>query len=230
MTLKLYELVGAEDRRSSPFCWSCRLALAHKGLEPELIGVRYTDKKAIAFSGQDKVPILVDGDNVVPDSFQIACYLERAYPDAPALFGGAIGCAEARFVNEWVNTAVHPRLSPLIIRDAYDWVHEDDRKYFRETRTKWLRKNFDELQADRDAKVLEFRETLAPARATLGHQAFLCGSAPAYADYILFGAFQFARVVSPFKLLQADDPVFGWRQRMLERFDGLAQRAKGYPV
>ena len=169
MTLKLYELVGAEDRRSSPFCWSCRLALAHKGLEPELIGVRYTDKKAIAFSGQDKVPILVDGDNVVPDSFQIACYLERAYPDAPALFGGAIGCAEARFVNEWVNTAVHPRLSPLIIRDAYDWVHEDDRKYFRETRTKWLRKNFDELQADRDAKVLEFRETLAPARATLGH-------------------------------------------------------------
>ena len=28
----------------------------------------------------------------------------------------------------------------------------------------------------------------------------------------------------------ADDPVFGWRQRMLERFDGLAQRAKGYPV
>ena len=54
MTLKLYELVGAEDRRSSPFCWSCRLALAHKGLEPELIGVRYTDKNAIAFSGQDK--------------------------------------------------------------------------------------------------------------------------------------------------------------------------------
>jgi hypothetical protein len=40
-----------------------------------------------------------------------------------------------------------------------------------------------------------------------------------YADYIMFGAFQWARVVSPFKLLTEDDPVYAWRERLLDAFD-----------
>lgn len=41
-----------------------------------------------------QVPVLVDGEHVVCDSFEIARYLERSYPDAPSLFGkaGESGC------------------------------------------------------------------------------------------------------------------------------------------
>jgi glutathione S-transferase len=38
-----------------------------------------------------QVPIIQDGDKVVNDSFAIAQYLERTYPDRPSLFGGPGG-------------------------------------------------------------------------------------------------------------------------------------------
>jgi hypothetical protein len=44
----------------------------------------------------------------------------------------------------------------------------------------------------------------------------------------VFGAFQWARVVSPFKLLMEDDPVYAWRERLLDAFDGMARTSRGY--
>ena len=66
MALTLYELGGLDDRRYSLYSWRTRMALAHKGLTPEYRPVRVSDKAAIAFSKQDKVPILIDGDNRDP--------------------------------------------------------------------------------------------------------------------------------------------------------------------
>src|SRR5919109_1577011 len=62
MALTLYELGGRDDRRYSLYSWRARYALAHKGLAVEYKPVRISDKGAIAFSKQEKVPILVDGD------------------------------------------------------------------------------------------------------------------------------------------------------------------------
>ena len=56
MAITLYELLGADDRRFSPYCWRTPMALAHKGLRPEIIPCKFTDKHLFAFSGQDKVP------------------------------------------------------------------------------------------------------------------------------------------------------------------------------
>lgn len=46
----------------------------------------FTDKDAIAFSGQGRVRVLVDSDRVVGDFCTIATYLEDAYPDRPSRF------------------------------------------------------------------------------------------------------------------------------------------------
>ena len=43
------------------------MALAHKELEVETVPWRFTEKDVIAFSGQGRVPVLVDGDKVVAD-------------------------------------------------------------------------------------------------------------------------------------------------------------------
>ena len=90
MTIQLYELVGKDDRRFSPYCWRARMALEHKGLDYETVPVRFTDKDLIAFSGQERIPVVRDGDNVVSDSWDIAEYLERQYPDKASLFGGGV--------------------------------------------------------------------------------------------------------------------------------------------
>ena len=63
---------------------------------------------------------------------------------------------------------------------------------------------------------------------TVERQDFLSGSRSGYADYIVFGAFQWARAISDFEVLAADDPVRAWRGRMLDLFDGLARRAPAY--
>ena len=230
MSITLYELVGDGDRRFSPYCWRTRFALAHKGLEADRIAVKFTDKDKIAFSGQKLVPILQDGDTTVSDSWTIACYLEDAYPDQPSLFGGAMGRAEARFINVWADRSMNLSIFPLIVQDIYAHVHPDDRAYFLETRGSRFDKPFAEVQKGRDDRVDAVRAGLAPLRATLEEQPYLCGDAPAYADYAVFGGFQWARSVSPFALLATDDPICDWRRRMLDSFDGLAQEAVAYEV
>ena len=98
MALRLYDLAGADpERRFSPYCWRIRLALAHKELPAETIPWRFTEKEAIAPSGQGRVPVLVDGERWIADSWPLANYLEDAYADRPSLFGGPIGRHLSRF-------------------------------------------------------------------------------------------------------------------------------------
>ena len=101
------------ERRFSPYCWRIRMALAHKGLEAETVPWRFTEKEAIDFSGQKLVPVLVHGDHVVSDSWQIACYLEDTFPERPSLFGGASGRALSLFVNSWSDTTLVPTLKTV---------------------------------------------------------------------------------------------------------------------
>ena len=69
---------------------------------------------------------------------------------------------------------------------------------------------------------------LDPLRLTLHAHDFLGGESPLYADYLVFGSLQWARAISPFRLLEEDDPVRDWFERCLDLFDGLGRNAPGY--
>jgi glutathione S-transferase len=223
MTLVLYELGGLDDRRYSQFSWRTRLALAHKGLAAETRPVAVSDKAAIAFSGQDKVPILVDGERIVPDSWAIAEYLEAQYPDRPSLFGGAVGHGLSRFINAFVDRVLIPRLAPLLMVDVVTCIDETDATHIRTQMERVFGTTLEKLAETRAADVAGFRKLLDPVRVSLRGQPFLCGERPAYADYILFSLIQWARIVSPFELLQPADTLGAWRERMLDLHDGLAR-------
>jgi glutathione S-transferase len=213
MAMTLYELQGAEDLRFSPYAWRSKLALAHKGLTPdEIVPVKFTEKAKTDFSGQGRTPILVDGDKVVPDSWDIACYLEDAYPDRPSLFGGAIGRATARFVNAYADGVMDPV----------------DRDYFRETRQGRFGKTIEEIRDHRADERPAWENILVPLRAVLNGQPFFCGDAPAYADYIVMGTFMWPRCTSAYPLLpRGDDPIRAWRERMLDLHGGLCRNGRG---
>lgn len=54
--MKLFDLAGDEDdRKTSPYCWRIRLALAHKKLDFYSVPWRAEEKDMIAFSGQGRV-------------------------------------------------------------------------------------------------------------------------------------------------------------------------------
>ena len=223
---QLYELGGIDDVRYSQFSWRTRLALAHKGLNFDAIPVRVSDKAAIAFSNQTKVPILMIGDDVVSDSWAIAEYLERTYPERPSLFGGPIGHGLTCFINTMVDRQLVPKAATMLMRDVLDIVDDGDALHMRTSMEKAFRKTLEEMAAQRDADVIEFRRMLDPFRATLRGQRYLCGDEPAYADYILFSVFQWARIVSPFELLKDEDLVAEWRKRMLDLFGGMARQQR----
>jgi len=229
--MELYDLAGAEDdRRFSPFCWRTRMALAHKELPVTTIPWRFTEKEKIAPTGQGRVPVLVDDGRWIADSWAIATYLEQKYADRRPLFGGAAGRALSRFFNNWADSVLHPGLIRFTLLDIFRHVAERDREYFRRSREERFKTTLESFVADRDQRLEGFRQSLTPLRLTLQAQPFLGGDGPLYADYIVFGAFQWARSISDYAVLAADDPVAAWRTRMLGLFDGLAGSAKGYPV
>jgi len=226
MAMRLYDLAGADPNlRFSPFCWRTKFALAHKGLAAETVPWRFSEKNVIAFSGSERVPVLTDAEKTIPDSWAIACYLEDAYPDRPSLFGGAAARATTRFLNSWADTVLNPGIIRFVLTDIFRVIDPKDRDYFRTSREQRFGTTLEAFCAEREKHLPAFRKSLVPLRATLAAQPFLAGERPAYADYIVFGSFQWPRCISSFAMLEADDPIAAWRERMLDAFDGLGRRA-----
>ena len=234
MVLIFHERVGLDGRRISPFSWRIRYALAHKGLDPDVVPTRFADVARIrALSGQDLVPIIEDDGYVVHDSWSIACHLEDRYPDRPSLFGGAAGRGAARLINVWSDTVLGRAMRPQIYADFIRCIDPGDRAYFRRSRETQLGMTLEQSSADRDAALPAALAVCAPLERTLSEQQFVAGGAPAYVDYIIFSVFQWARIGSPRDVL-ADATTMNatreWRARMVAMHGGLGDRFAGYPI
>ncbi|CAM3425090.1 glutathione S-transferase N-terminal domain-containing protein [Halomonas lysinitropha] len=224
MTRVLYDLCGIDEGlRFSPYCWRVRYALAHKGLEVETQPWHFSDKQALAFANHDKVPVLVDGDQVVTDSYEILRYLDHTYPEAP-LLGEGFAEARGHFFMHYAERALAPAMMRTIIMDLLNAIHPDDRAYFRETREKRFGRALEEFHSP--AKGLaQLDAALAPLRGQLKDAEFLDGETPAGADYLVFGSFMWARCVSSADLVSNADPVYAWIERMLDQHGGLGRKA-----
>jgi len=51
---------------------------------------------------------------------------------------------------------------------------------------------------------------------------------PTYADHLVLAAFQWTRMVSPFRPLADDDTLNAWLDRCLDLYGGLARRVKSF--
>lgn len=219
----LYELVGLGGKHFSLFSWRTRWALAHKGVPFESRGVKVSDKGAIAFSGQGRVPVLQDGATMVFDSWRIAEHLEAQRPDGPSLFGGTGGRELSRFFNAWVDRAILPLIAPALALRIVECVEADDAAHLRAGFEKGFGKPIEALFERRDESLARFARALDPLRAQLKNQPFVGGSSPLYADYVAASPLQWARVTCPEPVLPADDPLHAWFGRVLDLHGGLGR-------
>lgn len=225
MTISLYDLVGRDPQRPfSPHCWKVAFALAHKGLDFKSVPTTFTQVTAVEYGVSPTIPVIRDGGAVVADSFAIALYLEKNYPERPSLFSGEGGEAMARFIERWCQLTIHPFIGAAVLMDIHDCLAPEDQAHFRTTREARFGKRLEEVPAQRDTGLAVFRQSLEPLRSTLGMQPFIGGRQPLFCDYIVAGAFQWARVVSPFRLLEEGDPVAEWFERCLSLHGGLGAR------
>jgi glutathione S-transferase len=224
MTILLYDLVGEDSSRPfSPHCWKTTMSLAHKGLEYRRVPTPFTSVPAVEDGVSKTVPVIRDGDTVVADSFAIALYLDEVYPGRPTLFGGEGGKAMARFIERWSQLTIHPYMNVAAMTDIHARLAPPDQAYFRENREQRYGKSLEDISAARDAGLTAFRASLEPLRNMLTYQPFIGGGSPLYPDYIVFGAFQWVRVMSPYQTLAKDDPVSAWFERLLDLHGGLGR-------
>lgn len=225
MTRTLYGLCGEDrERPFSPHVWKAAMALAHKGLDCRFVPVGFTEIPKVEAGATKMVPYLIDGEQSIVDSFAIALHLDATYPERPTLFAGDGGQATARFVEAFSQTVLHPSIVRIILVDIYDRLGAEDRDYFRQSREAAFGKTLEEVVAAAPAERAAFADKLLPLRYMLKKQPFIGGETPLFADYIIFGALQWARIMSPQTLLQPGDPVAEWFERCLDLHDGFGRR------
>lgn len=213
--LELYDLVGMNDLRFSPFCWRTKAVLAYKKIPYTNIPVRYMDKEKIAFSGQGAVPVLKENGAAVYDSWTIACYLEDKQSE-PRIFPG-LGLKEAcRFFNRYIDYTLNPAIARVIVNDIYAIVDPIDRDYFRTTREQRLGMTFAEVAAGRDEFRARMQAALADLEATLAAQEYFFGLLT-YADFCAFGSLKWVTVVSQEPLFDKTPVLRAWWERIQER-------------
>ena len=215
--IKMFDLAAADEAvRFSPYCWRIRLSLLHKALPFNAVPWRFTDTGALP-PGCKQVPTIVDGARIVTDSWAIAEYLEAAYPEQPSLFGGPGGHAHARFIALWADH-LNPAIARMVVADIHNAIDAKDRAYFRSSREARFGDTLEQVQSGRDDAVAAFRARLAPLRSLLKQQDWLGGQQPSYADFCAVSGLQWAASISDFALLEPDDPIHGWRQRLLAAY------------
>ncbi len=129
MAIVLYDLAGAEDdRRFSPYCWRTKMALQHKGLEFETIPWRFTEKDEIAFTGSTTVPVIVDGERAVYDSWRHRALPRRGVPAAARPVQGTESRALSRVLRHWAFRSLHAAAAAsVILPGPLRRIHEKDR-------------------------------------------------------------------------------------------------------
>lgn len=228
MALQMYDLTGADDTiRFSPFCWRVRTAIAVKGLDVETIPWRFTETDKLKASGQGRVPVLIDGETVVHDSWSIALHLDTAYPDRPLMRDDAARAA-AKLTEAWTNASIFPPLRPLAVEPVHRLLGDFDGDYFRTSREAALKAPLAVVSsADAQAEAtLALARVLKSLEPVLAEHDFLGGGEPYYGDCIVFGTLMWPYIVNSAFTLDTETHTAKWFERMLDAGGGVGRSAK----
>ena len=121
-------------------------------------------------------------------------------------------------------------MTRCILVDIHDHLDPADQPYFRESREKRFGATLEAVVADREGNLARLNQVLSPVRSLLQKQPWISGTGPAYADYLVVGALQWARCISQLRILADDDPVREWRDRVFALYGGLADTTPCYPT
>jgi glutathione S-transferase len=222
-SLRLYELALQDGRSASPFVWRIRYALAHKGLPYETLKLGFSEIPTV-FAGRFKtVPILEHGDTAMAESWDIAEYLDRAFPERP-LFSSPAELSVVRLTDAWFTTEVMRRMFRVYVKDVHDAARPADQPYFRASREKNMKgATLESFTVGRETHLPAIRSALAPLRTHLARFPYLGGSAPNFADYIALGAFYWAASVATVPLLERGDALRDWLDRGFDLYGGIGR-------
>lgn len=113
-------------------------------------------------------------------------------------------------------------LARALLLDQFELLAPEDKTYYRERTRRKFGVTLEYLCQDPDDSIVQLNKILSPLQQVLKRHDFLGRAAPGYGDYIVFGAFQWARVASKRQVIEHNCPVAHWFSRLLNAFNGFA--------
>jgi glutathione S-transferase len=222
--IQLFDLQLASGATLSPFVWRVKYALKHKGFDIDIIPGGFTDIVKRTGGRSERVPVIIDDGEWVFDSWEIAEYLDRKYPDRPMLFDGETMRGLTKFVDNWLwRTGTAPWFG-CYIGDYRDLSRPEDQPYVTESRQAFVGgQKLEDVQRGREDRLPLVPPLLEPFRALLRESPWLGGSKPNFADYTALAAFLWVAAVAKTPPLTDDDPLRDWLDRGFDLYGGLGR-------
>ncbi|KZS96514.1 hypothetical protein SISNIDRAFT_407213 [Sistotremastrum niveocremeum HHB9708] len=221
--------------------WKSRFALNFKGLPHKTHWVEYPDieqtMKGIGAAPTDKrddgsdhytCPVISDPTSgtapaVVSDSWDIALYLDKAYPSAPLLFPKGTVILQEVYIQK-LNQLVLSPVMRLLISFMPTHLNPHSAEYFTRTREEWVGKKIDDFcpaGPEREKALDQMKEGLGKLAGLLdkydggAERMFVSGEEPVFADFVLASTFEWAKIVGEEEVWSK---VKSWHGGRWERF------------
>ncbi|MGC1306383.1 MAG: glutathione S-transferase family protein [Phormidesmis sp.] len=110
-------MIELHQFEASHYCEKVRLVLDYKQLPYKAIEVTpgLGQIELYRMSGQRQVPVLKDGDEIVPDSTAIARYLDKKYPERPVIPVDAQKRGLCLALEAWADESIGPNARKVMI-------------------------------------------------------------------------------------------------------------------
>jgi len=229
-TITFFDLTMAHGATTSPFVWSTKFALKHKGFDLDVVPGGFTGILDRTGGVTERLPAIVDDGRFVLDSWGIVEYLDATYPDRPLLIPHPGVASLARAVDAWFWRMIVGPWMRCFCADYRDLCFEQDKAYVTHSREIMVGMRLEEKQAGREDRLPQISAELEPLRIALRETPWLGGDAPNYADYRIIGPFLFLASVATIPPLAEDDPVRDWVERVRALFGGLGHHPGLFPL
>lgn len=217
------------DLTDSPYCAKVRMILNLKGVTWRRVTLTLARRRELKqLNPIGKVPVLVDGSRVVPDSSDIVRYLEEQFPEPVLVPADPAASAYSTVLEDWADEALGP------VVGAFKWLNP-------ENRARAVATTIDELApgmlrplvslgvARRARRQLaarglheeglpdlarRMRESLRVIKTLLEGRPFLLGRQPLLCDIAIFAQLSWMRGYAEGRLLDDVPLVLEWCERL----------------
>ncbi len=229
-TITCYDIAISTGATISPFVWSTKYALAHKGFDIDLVPGGFTGIAERTGGQTERLPAIVDDGKWVLDSWGIVEYLDATYPDRPALIPHPSVAPMVRALDAWFWRVATGPWMRCYCADYRDLSNPEDHEYITHSREIMIGMKLEDRQAGREDRLPLISADLEPLRIALREQPWLGGETPNYADYRILGSILFTASVCKIPALSEDDPLRDWIERCRDLFGGLGRHPGLFPL
>jgi glutathione S-transferase len=228
--ITFYDLQLSTGCTISPFVWATKYALAHKGFDLDIVPGGFTGILERTGGKTERLPAIVDDGEWVLDSWLIAEYLDRQYPDRPMLIGDPGIKPLTQMVETWLwQQAISPWMT-CFLKSYRDLSLPQDHAYVTESRERMFGRKIEDIVVGREERIPTVPPKLELLRQALREHKWLGGDSPNYADYRALSVFLFCASVADTPVLTEDDPLRDWIERGFDLYGGLGRHPGMHPL